>query len=174
MRVLAIDPGYERLGLAVLERTPAGKDILLGSACFQTSAKLPFHDRLFLLGEEVGAWIQKWQPSVLAIETLFFNTNQKTAMRVSEARGAIIYEARRQGLSVREFTPLQIKIAITGDGRGSKEQVIRMVHRLVSFEKSPESSEKKDAKKDDEYDAIAIGLAFLASSSLRALTEKVA
>jgi len=156
MKILAIDPGYERMGMAALQKTARG-EMVLASACFKTSSKLPFPERILLLGCELGAWIEKWKPEALAIETLFFNTNQKTAMRVSEARGAILYEAKRHGLHVFEYTPLQVKIAITGDGRAGKERVTVMLKKLVVVEKKVEY--------DDEYDAIAVGLAHFASKS---------
>lgn len=155
MRILAIDPGYERMGIAVIEHPSLGRDTLLESGCIQTSAKLPFYERLYSLGQETEGWIRKWSPEALAIETLFFNTNQKTAMHVSEARGAVIYEALRHKLAIFEYTPLQVKIAITGHGRGDKKQIISMVEKLITC--------NKEIQYDDEYDAIAIGLTCLAS-----------
>jgi crossover junction endodeoxyribonuclease RuvC len=154
MRILGIDPGYERLGIAVVEKQN-GKEILLHSECFQTSAKTPFNERLGLLGEKIREIIKEYEPDALSIETLMFNTNQKTAINVAEARGVVIYEAVRKNLSVFEYSPLQIKIAITGYGRSDKTQVTEMVKRLISIP-------KKDAK-DDEYDAIACALTGFAS-----------
>jgi crossover junction endodeoxyribonuclease RuvC len=94
--------------------------------------------------------IEKYKPEVLAIETLFLNTNQKTVMRVAEARGVVIYEAAQVGLKVFEAAPPQIKIATTGYGRATKEQMIKMVRILVELDKNKTS--------DDELDAIAIAL----------------
>lgn len=159
MRILAVDPGFERMGIAVLERIAGKKDILLASDCLRTSPSSPFHDRLYTLGQEVERFVKDWMPEALAIETLFFNTNQKTAMHVAEARGTVIYEAKRGGLSLYEFTPLQVKIAITGHGRGDKKQIISMVPKLIEV--------KKIISYDDEYDAIAIGLTCLATLPLR-------
>ncbi len=155
MRILGIDPGYERLGIAILEKTPEArpmgyKEKVIFSECFKTSAKLEFADRLLLIGEEIKKVIKKFKPEVLAIETLFLNTNHKTVMRVAEARGVIIYEATCAGLKVFEASPLQIKIAVTGDGRASKEQMIKMVKILVEIDNTKKS--------DDELDAIAIAL----------------
>jgi crossover junction endodeoxyribonuclease RuvC len=154
-KILGIDPGYERLGIAVLERTtearPQGKkEVVLFSECFKTSAKLEFPERLHLIGEEVRKIIKNYQPEVLAIETLFSNTNQKTVMKVAEARGVVIYEAASSGLKIFEASPPQIKIATTGYGRANKEQMIKMVKILVDIENSKKS--------DDELDAIAIAL----------------
>ena len=155
MKVLAIDPGYGRIGIAVLERTKSRAEELLYSNCLETSLHDPFPDRLRVIGEEMARILALYTPDSLAIETLLFNTNQKTALLVSEARGVIIYEARRCGLSVSEYTPLQVKIALTGYGRGTKEQLAAMVKRLVVID--------KEIRRDDEYDAIAIGLTHLAT-----------
>jgi crossover junction endodeoxyribonuclease RuvC len=155
MKILGIDPGYERLGIAILEKTEnKKKEILLFSECFKTSAQLEFADRLYLIGQEVGRVIKKYKPEILAIETLFLTTNQKTAMRVAEVRGTVIYEAKKGELKIIEITPLQVKIATTGYGKANKEQVMKMVKALV------EVSENK--KSDDELDAIAITLTGLA------------
>ncbi len=154
MRVLGIDPGYERLGIAVVEKQN-NKEVVIYSECFHTTKELPFHERLFLLGEKIREVIEAHAPQALAVETLMFNTNQKTAIHVAEARGVVLYEGARGKLEVYEFTPLQIKIATTGHGRSDKKQVTEMVKKLVKIE-------KKDAK-DDEYDAIACALTCLAS-----------
>ncbi|MDO8482982.1 MAG: crossover junction endodeoxyribonuclease RuvC [bacterium] len=154
MRILAIDPGYEKLGIAVLEKDPKGKEVLLFSECFKTSREKSGDERLCALGKEVERVIEEFQPKVLAIEKLFFADNQKTAMRVSEARGVIIYEAARAGLTVAEFTPLQAKVAVTGYGRGTKAQMKFMVEKLIKV--------GKKIKEDDEYDAIALGLTYFA------------
>lgn len=161
-RVLGIDPGYERLGIAVVEKQN-NKETVVYSECFHTPPKMPFHERLFLLGERVRVVIDEYSPEALAIETLMFNTNQKTAIHVAEARGVVLYEGARKKLEVYEFTPLQIKIAVTGHGRSDKKQMTEMVKKLVKIE-------KKDAK-DDEYDAIACALTCLAS--YRVLRPKI-
>jgi len=150
MKIISIDPGYERVGIAIVEKKDRGKEELIYSNCFKTSAKLIFSERLFLIGQEIDSVIKKYKPDVMAIEKLFFTTNQKTAIGVSEARGVIIYQALLNKIPVSEYTPLQIKIAVTGYGKGDKKQVISMVHNLIKIEKT--------IKHDDEYDAIAVGL----------------
>lgn len=154
MKLLSIDPGYERLGISILEKTRTQKETVLFSDCVRTSASLPFEDRLVIIGNSVEEAILKHEPTALAIENLFISNNQKTAMRVAEVRGAIIYLARKHGLEIREYTPLQIKLAVTGDGKSSKDQVTRMVKMLVK--------NIKEKALDDEYDAIAVGLSFFA------------
>ncbi len=158
MRILAVDPGFERVGIAVLEKQDR-KEHLLYSSCFKTSNKEPFATRLRMIGAEITRVAKEWEPDGLAIETLFFNTNQKTVMRVAEARGVIIYAATSLGLSLHEYTPLQVKIAVTGYGRATKAQVDAMVNRLIEV--------KKPVVHDDEMDAIAIGLTAIASISPR-------
>ncbi len=154
MKILGIDPGFERIGIAVLEKEK-GKDTLVYSNCFKTSASLAFNKRLALIGSEIRRVIDKYNPKVLSIETLLFNNNQKTAMTVAEARGVMIYEGALKNLDICEYTPLQIKIAVTGYGRADKNQVNIMVKQLIDIE--------KEIKYDDEIDAIAICLTCSAS-----------
>ncbi|MFA6340760.1 MAG: crossover junction endodeoxyribonuclease RuvC [Candidatus Paceibacterota bacterium] len=154
MRIIAIDPGYERMGVAVLEKT-AGKETLVFSECFKTSAKITHDKRLRLIGQEAEKVIKKYKPEAMAIETLFFGNNQKTAMHVSEARGVMLYVAAVAGLVVKEFSPVDIKIAVTGYGKSDKMQVTSMVEKLIKIGRKIEY--------DDEYDAIAVGLTYFAT-----------
>ncbi len=154
MRILAIDPGFERVGIAVIDKTIKPKHILVYSSCFKTSAKIPFHERLTLIGNEIEKLIKKYKPEALAIEKLYFTTNQKTVMGVSEARGVIIYSASRNNLQIFEYTPPQIKIAVTGYGKSTKDGVMSMVPKLIEINTKTNS--------DDELDAIAIGITCLA------------
>ena len=155
MVILAIDPGYERLGVAVVEKPKAGKELLLYSDCFRTNSEDEFEERLLQIGNEVERIIKEYSPDALAIEQLFFNTNQKTVMYVAEVIGVINYICKRNSLLTFKYTPLQIKNAVSGYGRSTKEQVAKMVPQLVEIH--------KEIKLDDEYDAIAIGLTCLAS-----------
>jgi len=153
--ILAIDPGFERLGIAILSRDPK-KHIVIFSKCFNTDKKLSFEERLVLIGEDLELVIKTYKPTSLAIETLFLSNNQKTVMRVSEVRGVIIYICKKSNLNIFEYQPLRVKIAVTGYGKATKENVMAMVPKLVCFEKVPTS--------DDELDAVAIGLTHLAST----------
>lgn len=162
MRIIAIDPGYDRLGIAVLEKLPRQKETLLYSACVETQKTLPHAERLLKIADEVRKVIDEFEPKVFAIETLFLATNQKTVMPVAEARGAVLVEAARAGLTVYEYTPLQIKIAVTGYGRSEKYQVMEMVNKLIAL--------PVGKRLDDEYDAIAVGLTCLASEKLNNLS----
>ncbi len=161
MKLLSIDPGYERLGVAVIEKLPKQKEVLVFSECFKTSAKLPHHERLALIGGRIQEIIKKYKPEVLATEKLFFSGNQKTAMLVAEARGVILYAASSAGLDIFEYTPADIKIAVTGYGKSEKRQIIEMVKRLIDVKKIQplkESGGHMTTNSDDEFDAIAIGL----------------
>jgi crossover junction endodeoxyribonuclease RuvC len=158
MRIVAIDPGYERMGVAVIDKD-GPKEELVFSECFKTSAKISHEERLKLIGEEIEKVIEKYKPSAMAIENLFFKTNAKTAMHVSEARGVMLYEASKNGLEVKEFTPIAIKVAVTGYGKSEKRQVTEMVKRLIKI--------KKEIKYDDEFDAIAVGLTYFATTRIK-------
>lgn len=149
MRILGIDPGYERLGLAVIEKSE-GKETFIHSECFQTSKELSFHARLGLVGAAISRVITDHGVKHLALENVYFNTNQKTAMDVAAVRGVALYVGSYHGLETFEYTPPQIKTAVAGNGRGSKKDVIAMVRTLLSI--------PKEIKLDDEYDAIAVAL----------------
>ncbi len=154
IRVLAFDPGFERLGVSVIEKI-GGKEKLLHSDCIRTSASLPFHERLGILGAAAEALVEMYAPTMVALEDLYFAKNAKTAMKVAEVRGMLSYIAASYGLPLYQYTPLQVKIAITGFGRSEKSAVALMVSRLLAI------SDKK--RLDDEVDAIAVGLTCLAS-----------
>lgn len=150
MKILGIDPGYDRLGIAIIEKPKKGKEVLLYSDCLQTSSKNTIYERFGSIGAEVCHIIKEFKPDALAIETLFITKNQKTAMRVSEARGIIIYEAINAEIPIYEYTPMQIKVAVTSDGNSDKERIVKMVKILIDI--------PKKKTQDDEYDAIAVAL----------------
>ena len=153
--ILGVDPGYGRVGIAVVEKTNKGER-LVHSECFETDAKLPHPKRLLALGEKIKAVIKKYKPKQIAVETLLWSKNKKTALQVAEARGVILLESARHNVILREFNPNQIKLAVTGYGRSDKKQVICMVEKLVKL--------KPKNRHDDEYDAIAIALTCAAIS----------
>jgi crossover junction endodeoxyribonuclease RuvC len=154
MRVLACDPGYNRLGVAVVDRI-SGKDTLVYSSCIITEKTLPLPDRLLEIADAFITLIDEYAPDYIALESLFFNKNQKTAMAVAETRGVLLYLARKHGCVVCEYSPQQIKIATTGYGKSDKRQVMGMVKRLMPS--------VPHGALDDEYDAIAVGITALAS-----------
>jgi crossover junction endodeoxyribonuclease RuvC len=150
MIILGIDPGYERLGISIISKEDKKKEVFVYSECFKTSPKESHAQRLSLLGNKVQAVIDTYSPDVLAIEKLFFNSNQKTALLVAEARGVIVFTASQNNIRVAEYTPLEIKVAVTGYGRSDKKQIMSMIPRLISLNKTIHS--------DDEFDAIAVAL----------------
>ena len=159
MKILGIDPGYDRLGIAIIEKPIKGKETVIYSSCLQTSPKDDIYTRFGKIGDEMYRIIKKFKPDALAIETLFITKNQKTAMRVSEARGIIIYEAIKRKVPIFEYSPMQIKSSITGDGTADKTRMLKMISFLVVLP-------KKKAL-DDEYDAIAVALTHSANHKIK-------
>lgn len=157
-RILGIDPGFGRMGWGVIEKM--GDDWrAIDYGCVETTSFKPFIERLVELSQELKKIIKKFQPTCSAVEDLFFAQNAKTAMQVGEARGVIISTLVEAGLPVDEFTPLQVKQAITGYGRAEKMQVQKMVQMLLSI--------KKKITLDDAADALAVALTSGASSAMR-------
>ena len=149
MIILGIDPGFERLGCAVLKKDKSGEKIIY-STCITTDKKLFHEKRLLILAKELKKIIAKYKPDVLATEKVFFFKNQKTALKVAETRGMILYLAALNNLDVVEFTPLEVKMSLTGYGRAEKRQVEEMVKQILKIPKMPKS--------DDEIDAMAIAM----------------
>ncbi len=158
MKILGIDPGYDRLGVAVLESGTKQPELIY-SDCLTSSKKTEFAKRLSELGAKLEKIIAAHQPEQLALETLFFAKNRKTAMLVSETRGMILYLAGKNNLPVVEVSPGSVKLAITGYGQASKEQISAMLPRLLKIQKV--------IKHDDEYDAIAVALTALSTVKLK-------
>lgn len=156
MKVLALDPGFGRLGIAVLEKRGA-QEVVLYSACVETDKNLPFPQRLQYICDQFLSCARRWAPDIVALERLYFSKNTKTALQVAEARGALLARAAELGIAVSEFTPNQIKLAVTGYGGAPKSQVSDMVYALVSLSDRP--------RRDDEMDAIAVGITALAVHS---------
>jgi len=161
MIVLGIDPGYDRLGLAIIKQE-TGQQELLYSDCFITDKKDIFSCRLLAIGNEVEKILLDWQPDVVAMEKLYFTINQKTAMAVAEARGVITYLCAKHNLPLAEYTPLEIKTCITGYGAADKKQMIGLIPKLIKIAKIIEY--------DDEYDAIGVALTYLARAPLTLLS----
>ncbi len=150
MKILGIDPGYDRLGLALVERSTQQNYKIIYSVCLTSPRGEVFEQRLYHLINQVEKIIEQHRPDLLALEKVFFASNRKTAMAVAEVRGALLYLAHRLKVPVISLTPLEVKMALTGYGQASKEQVKYMVERLLGF--------KKKRSWDDEVDALAIAL----------------
>lgn len=150
IRIIGIDPGFDRLGICILDKHENSEE-LIHSQCITTSKKETFEIRLAEIGEQLIKIIKKYKPQELAIETLFFTTNQKTIITVAEVRGICIYLSHIYDITIYEYSPPQIKLAVTGYGKATKEDVGYMVPKILR-------KELKSDILDDEIDAIAIAL----------------
>ena len=159
--ILGIDPGYDRCGVAILGGNIRKPEVLF-SCCIETSKTKTFPARIEFIFNALNQIIQKWQPNEIAIENLFITTNQKTAMRVSEARGVCLLAGQINRLKLAEYTPLQVKTYLTSYGKADKNQVYFIVEKILKLDFSDKDLEKQwKNKHDDEIDAIAIALTHL-------------
>ena len=150
MIILGIDPGFARMGWGVISKTGA-KFSLIDYGCLETSAEASLSDRLEMIFDGISKVIKKHKPDLAGIETLFFNTNAKTAVKVGEARGVVLLALKKSGVKVIDITPLQVKQAVAGYGRAEKAQVQKMVKALLNLKEIP--------RPDDAADALAVALA---------------
>ena len=149
MRILGVDPGYAIVGLGVIEYV-GNKFKVIDYDKITTSSKDDLPERLKILYNEMTAYIDKFKPDAIAVEELFFNNNAKTAINVGQGRGVVLLAAAMSNIPIFEYTPLQVKQAVVGYGRATKEQVQQMVKVLLNLEKIP--------KPDDVADALAIAV----------------
>ena len=126
VRILGIDPGFDRLGICILDKE-GSKEMLVYSACVQTSKKDSFEERLSIVGKALESLLTTYTPAELAIEKLFFAKNQTTAINVAEVRGVVLYLAHNHGLTIHEYSPPEIKLAVAGHGKASKSDIFHMV-----------------------------------------------
>jgi crossover junction endodeoxyribonuclease RuvC len=164
VRILGIDPGFDRLGVCILDKENV-KETLIYSTCITTSKKKSFEERLLSIGRELEDIIVKYKPHELAIETLFFTNNQKTVITVAEVRGVCIYLSYKHGVSLHEYSPPQIKLAIAGHGKATKDDIAIMVPKILQQPLLINSL-------DDEIDAIAIALTHSAHRANRLILQK--
>ena len=161
-RVLGIDPGTAIMGYGVVEQDGSHLRALAYGAIITTNAD-PLPRRLSILHEQLGALISTYQPMAVAVESLFFNRNVRTALAVGQARGVALLASAQANLQVYEYTPQQVKDAVVGYGRASKEQVQAMIRILVGLDEAP--------RPDDAADAVAIAICHLHSARLNALAS---
>jgi crossover junction endodeoxyribonuclease RuvC len=155
MIILGIDPGTAITGFGVIENSPDKKSVrVIDYGCIMTSSTDRAETRLKELYSEIVKLIAKHKPQALAIETLFFFKNLKTVMPVSQARGVILLAAAQKDIPVFEFTPLQVKMTITGYGRAEKKQVQKMTRVILDIDRF--DIKEKNRKKDDASDALGI------------------
>lgn len=168
MIILGIDPGYAIVGFGVI-RHERNRYVPLEYGAVSTPAETDFSRRLESIYDCLNVIMEKWHPDAVAVEKLYFNTNTTTAIGVAEARGVILLAAQKNHIPLFEYTPLQVKTAVTGYGRAEKPQVMEMTRRLLCLRQVP--------KPDDTADALAIAIchAQAAGSPLRrALTQRSA
>lgn len=156
MRIIGIDPGIERVGYAVIDNL-SGKECLVESGCITTSPKTEKALRFLEISRKLEKIISKTKPRKAAIETIFFAKNVKTAITIAEARGVILVLLKKLGIDIEEFTPLEVKIALTGYGRAEKKQVEFMVEKILAL--------KQKLGPDDIADAAALAIAALTKKS---------
>lgn len=149
--IFGIDPGTATTGFGVISQDARGSFSCLAYGCIETPAGMKAGDRLLLLERDLLSLFEEWKPWVISIEKLFFLKNLKTAMPVSEARGVVLLSAARKNIPVVEFTPLQIKSAVSGYGKAEKDQIQRMVQQILGLKELP--------KPDDAADALGAALA---------------
>jgi crossover junction endodeoxyribonuclease RuvC len=158
MRILGIDPGTGLLGFGVIDASDQGKMTLRGAGVIRTPVSQPDSDRLGTIYDELRQVIIELKPRVMAVEKLFFAQNVTTAMSVAQARGVVLLCGRQCGLELFEYTPLQIKQALTGYGRADKKQMQAMVRVTLGLKETP--------KPDDCADALAVAICHAAQRKL--------
>ena len=149
MVILGIDPGYAIVGWGVIEYEHS-RFRVLGYGAITTNADTPFPQRLESIYNDMCYVFNKYNPSVMSMEKLFYNSNQKTVIDVAQARGVITLCAQMHNKEIFEYTPLQVKQSVTGYGRAEKKQVMEMTRSILSLESVP--------KPDDTADALALAI----------------
>ena len=163
VRALGIDPGTAIMGYGVVEQRGSSlQSIDYGVLLTEAGAPLP--SRLLTLHGRLRTLLAEHRPDVMAVEELFFSRNTTTALAVGHARGVALLAAAEAEIPVAEYTPLQVKDAVVGYGRATKDQVQQMIRTLLRFEAIP--------KPDDAADALAVAICHLHSARFRALTER--
>lgn len=160
--VLGIDPGTATTGYGVVH-VRAGRLEALDYGVIRTPKSLPLPERLLTIHEALGELIRRWRPEALAVEELFFNRNVRSALAVGQARGVVLLTAAGAGVPVSEYTPPQVKDAVTGYGRADKAQIQAMVKSLLGLSEPP--------RPDDAADALAVAICCLHSGRIERLVE---
>lgn len=149
MRIIGIDPGYAIVGYGVVDYSGC-RFSTVGYGAVTTTPDMPFCERLSAIYDDITTLLNRYRPDCMAIERLYFNTNTTTAIDVAQARGVILLAAKKCGVEIQEYTPLQVKQAVTGYGKAEKRQVMKMVKSLLALQAVP--------KPDDTADALALAV----------------
>ena len=161
--VLGVDPGTAITGYGVVAEDGSGEFVLLACGVIRTAAHVPMHLRLLELFRDLQALIEEFNPHEMAVEKLFFGRNVTTAISVGQARGSILLAAALAGIDVVEYTPAEVKQAISGYGKATKDQMQQMVKMLLGLDDIP--------RPDDAADALAIALCHAQSFRYRAMLD---
>ncbi len=156
MIILGIDPGYAIVGFGIL-KSEGREPSLLSCGAITTQAGRPLPERLLQIADDLEQLIAQFHPQVMAVERLYFGNNVTTGIGVAQARGVILMTAQRHGLSIYEYDPSQVKLAVVGYGNAEKRQVMEMTKRLLKLKAVP--------KPDDAADAVAIALCHARSAT---------
>ena len=151
MRILGIDPGYATIGFGLIG-AERGQVNMLTYGAITTPAGLPLSRRLYQISTDMEELIAKLKPEAIAVEELFFNTNITTGIAVAHGRGVILCAAEKCGIPLYEYTPSQVKVAVTGYGKATKKQMQEMTRMLLRLDAVP--------KPDDTADALALAITF--------------
>ncbi len=158
MTILGIDPGYAIVGFGLI-RPEAGHLIPIEYGAIVTDAEREFPDRLQIIYNSMTQLFDRHRPDAMSIEKLYFNSNKTTAIGVAEARGVIVLAAAQHRVPVFEYTPLQVKNAVTGYGRAEKPQVMEMTRRMLCLRQVP--------RPDDTADALALAITHAQAAGTR-------
>ena len=156
MRILGIDPGIAIVGFGLIESDRSTQRMLQYGA-ITTLKELPLAERLVQIGDDMEQLIAQLRPDAIAVEELFFTNNITTGIAVAHGRGIVLYTAQKSGIPLYEYTPMQVKMAVTGYGKAEKRQVMNMTKRLLNLKAVP--------KPDDAADALAIALCHARSAT---------
>lgn len=160
MIIIGIDPGYAIVGIGVVEYI-GNKFRTLEYNAITTPAGMSTVERLKKIYQQMDMYLEKYRPDAVAIEELFFNSNQKTAINVAQARGVILVAVANRDIPICEYTPLQVKQSVTGYGRADKKQIQQMVKMMLGLNAIP--------KPDDAADALAIAICHAHSNKMNRL-----
>ncbi|GAB7189839.1 crossover junction endodeoxyribonuclease RuvC [Kineococcus sp. NUM-3379] len=145
MRVLAVDPGLTRCGLAVVDASTGGRARMVAVGLVRTPATDPVPQRLLAVSEGLEEWLDEHSPDVVAVERVFAQANVRSVMGTAQAAGLVLVAAARRGLPVGTHTPSEVKAAVTGSGRAEKAQVAAMVTRILGLAEAPRPADATDA-----------------------------
>jgi crossover junction endodeoxyribonuclease RuvC len=145
MRVLGVDPGLTRCGLAIVDEAPGRKVILKTVMVFRTPATDALADRLLQLDTALSKIIKEYKPDVVAVEQVFSQHNLKSVMGTAQAAGLAMVNAAKQGCQVFTYTPTQVKASVTGSGKADKRQIGRMIAKICGLSSPPEPADASDA-----------------------------